>query len=221
MGGATDVQSGRISEDPPGGDGGGDEHPGGGVGVWTTPGHGAKVAGLFRAAGSPATHSGPQAQPLDKLGRSPTPASSTGFRRTGLRHPKKQRHTAKRIFERLRDEYGFDGEYTTVKGYVREHRRPTCEMFVPVSHASGHAQCDFGEALVIIGGAEQKAHYLILDLPHSDGCFVKAYPAETTEAFLGGHISAFAFLGGVPQSVLYDKTKLAVARILGDSAPAP
>ena len=130
--------------------------------------------------------------------------------------PKKQRHTAKRIFERLRDEYGFDGGYTTVKDYVMEHRRQTREMFVPLSHAPGHAQCDFGEAVVIIGGVEQKAHYLILDLPHSDGCLVKAYPAETTEAFLDGHVSAFAFLGGVPQSVLYDNTKLAVARILGD-----
>ena len=130
--------------------------------------------------------------------------------------PKKQRHTAKRIFERLRDEYGFDGGYTTVKDYVREHRRQTEEMFVPLSHPPGHGQCDFGEALVIIGGVERKAHYLVLDLPHSDGCFIKAYPAETTEAFLDGHVSAFAFLGGVPQSVLYDNTELAVARILGD-----
>ena len=87
---------------------------------------------------------------------------------------------------------------------------------MPVSPAPGHTQCDFGEALVIIGGVEQKAHFLILDLPHSDGCFVKAYPAETTEAFLDGHVSAFAFLGGVPQSILYDTTRLAVARILGD-----
>ena len=121
--------------------------------------------------------------------------------------PRKQRHTAKRIFERLRDEYGFGGGYTTVKDYVREHRRQTREMFVPLSHAPGHAQCDFGEALVvIIDGVEHKAHYFILDLPHSDGCFVRAYPAETTEAFLGR----------VPQSILYDNTKLAVARILGD-----
>ena len=89
-------------------------------------------------------------------------------------------------------------------------------MFVPLSHGPGPAQCDFGEARVIIGGVERKAHYLVLDLPHSDGCFVKAYPAETTEAFLDGHVSAFAFLGGVPQSILYDNTKLAVARILGD-----
>ena len=60
--------------------------------------------------------------------------------------PRKQRHTAKRIFERLRGEHGFDGGYTTVKDYVREHRRRTQEMFVPLSHAPGHAQCDFGEA---------------------------------------------------------------------------
>ena len=130
--------------------------------------------------------------------------------------PKKQRHTAQRIFERLKDEYGFPGQYTSVKDYVREHRRRTQEMFVPLSHPPGHAQCDFGEALVIIGGVERKAHYFVLDLPHSDGCFVKAYPAETTEAFLDGHVSAFAFLGGTPQSILYDNTKLAVARILGD-----
>ena len=87
---------------------------------------------------------------------------------------------------------------------------------MPLSHPPGHAQCDFGEALVIIGGVEQKAHCFVLDLPHSDGCFVKAYPAETTEAFLDGHVSAFAFLGGAPQSILYDNTKLAVARIMGD-----
>ena len=86
---------------------------------------------------------------------------------------------------------------------------------MPLSHASGHAQCDFGEALAIISGVECKVHYFVLDLPHSDGCFVKAYPAETTEAFLDGHVSALAFLGGVPQSILYDNTRLAVARILG------
>ena len=132
------------------------------------------------------------------------------------RAPRKQRHTAKRIFERLRDEYGFEGQQTIVKDYVREHRRRVGEMFVPLSHGPGHAQCDFGEALAVIAGVERKVHYFVLDLPHSDGCFAKAYPGETTEAFLDGHVSAFAFLGGVPQSVRYDNTKLAVAKILGD-----
>ena len=116
----------------------------------------------------------------------------------------------------MRDEYGFEGQHTIVKDYVREHRRRVREMFVPLTHAPGHAQCDFGEALAVIAGVERKVRYFVLDLPHSDGCFVKAYPAETTEAFLDGHVSAVAFLGGVPQSILYDNTKLAVARILGD-----
>ena len=89
-------------------------------------------------------------------------------------------------------------------------------MFVPLTHGPGHAQCDFGEAWAVIAGVECKVHYFVLDLPHSDGCFVKAYPGETTEAFLDGHVSAFAFLGGSPQSILYDNTKLAVAKILGD-----
>jgi transposase len=62
----------------------------------------------------------------------------------------------------------------------------------------------------------RKAHYFAMDLPHSDACDVMAYPAETTEAFCDGHISAFAFLGGVPQSILCDNTALAVARILGN-----
>ena len=53
-------------------------------------------------------------------------------------------------------------------------------------------------------------------LPHSDACFVQAYPAETAEAFCDGHNAAFGFFGGVPKSILYDNTKLAVARILGD-----
>ncbi len=130
--------------------------------------------------------------------------------------PRKQRRTAKRIFERLSDEYSYDGGYTSVKDYLREHRRQTREMFVPLSHAPGHAQCDFGEALVVIGGVEQKAHCFVIDLSYGDGCFVKAYPAETTEAFLDGHVSAFAFLGGVPQSILYHNTRLGVAKILGD-----
>ena len=88
-------------------------------------------------------------------------------------------------------------------------------MFVPLSHPAGHAQCDFGEAWAVIAGVKRKVHFFVLSLPHSDGIFVKAYPAETTEAFCDGHISAFRLLGGVPQSVLYDNTKLAVAKILG------
>ncbi len=72
------------------------------------------------------------------------------------------------------------------------------EMFVPLAHPPGHAQVDFGEAVAVIAGVRQKIHFFCMDLPHSDACFVKAYPAETTEAFLDGHVAAFAFFGGVP-----------------------
>ena len=109
---------------------------------------------------------------------------------------------------------------------------------MPLSHAPGHAQCDFGEALMVIGGDERKMHYFVLDLPHSDGCFVKAYPAETSEAFLDGHASAFAFLSGVPhdrrQFVLpciasnqmllnFGRTRSpgGSSREMGDNSPAP
>ena len=131
-------------------------------------------------------------------------------------HPKKQRHTAKRIFERLRAEHAYTGGYTIVKDYVRAATLRCREMFVPLTHAAGTAQADFGEALVLVGGEERKAHYFAIDLPHSDDCFVRAFPAETTEAFLEGHVQAFAYFGGVPTTILYDNTKLAVARILGD-----
>lgn len=130
--------------------------------------------------------------------------------------PKKQRHTSKRIFERLRDEHGFAGGITIVKDYVAGWRQRHQEMFVPLRHPPGHAQADFGEATAIIGGVKRKVHFFAFDLPHSDACFVAAYPAETTEAFCDGHVQAFEFFGGVARSILYDNTKLAVARILGD-----
>jgi transposase len=130
--------------------------------------------------------------------------------------PSKQRHTAKRIYERLRDEHGFTSSYTIVKDYVREQHARTQEVFVPLAHPPGQAQADFGEAVAVIGGVRQVIHIFCLDLPHSDACFLKAYPAERSEAFLDGHTSAFAYLGGVPISILYDNTKLAVVRILGD-----
>src|SRR6201997_4477218 len=100
------------------------------------------------------------------------------------------------------------------------------EMFVPLVHPPGHAQVDFGECIGVIGGVRTTLHVFCFDLPQSDACFLKAYPAETTEAFLDGHASAFAFFGGVPISILYDNSprsltaiaslKIAVARILGD-----
>ena len=130
--------------------------------------------------------------------------------------PTKQQHSAKRIFERLRDEHGFEGGYTVVKDYVRLCRARGRETFVPLAHPPGHAQIDLGEAVAVVGGVRMKIQYICIALPQSDACFVKAYPRETTEAFLDGHVSAFVFFDGVPLSVLYDNTKIAVAKICGD-----
>ena len=116
----------------------------------------------------------------------------------------------------IKREYGFAGGYTVVKDYVRLARTRSREVFIPLAHPPGHAQVDFGECIGVIGGVRMKLHVFCFDLPQSDACFIKAYPAETTEAFLDGHVSAFAFFGGVPISILYDNLKIAVARILGD-----
>ena len=78
-------------------------------------------------------------------------------------------------------------------------RRYALARFVP-----RHAQADFGQADAYIAGKKVRFHYFCMDLPHSDGCFVKAYPAETAEAFCEGHVAAFDFFGGVPLSILYD-----------------
>ena len=103
-----------------------------------------------------------------------------------------------------------------VKDYVRIAKARSRETFVPLAHPPGHAQVDFGEAIGVIGGVRRKLHVFFMDVPHSDAPFMKAYPAEMTEAFLDGHVSAFSFFGGVPLSILCDNTKLAVARICGD-----
>ena len=82
-----------------------------------------------------------------------------------MKVPRKQRHTAKRVFDRLRDECGFTGGHTIIKDYMRERDQRRQEVFVPLSHPPGHAQADFGVAMVVIGGVERKAHFFVLDLP--------------------------------------------------------
>ena len=135
--------------------------------------------------------------------------------------PKKQRHTAKRIYERLKEEHRFGGGYTIVKDYVHTARLRHKEVFVPLAHPPGDAQADFGEALVMIGGVEQKGHFLCVDLPHSDDSFVVMFPAGNTESFCEGHNQAFAYLGGVPRTMLYDNTGIAVKEMTGDGARKP
>jgi transposase len=129
--------------------------------------------------------------------------------------PPKQHHTAKRIFERLRDEYGYTGGITQVKEAVAAHRRHHQEVFMPLSHPPGRSQFDFGHALIRIGGVLQKAALAATALPYSDGFHYSAYPRENTETFQAAHVAAFEFFGGVPTRTDYDNTKIAVAKIIG------
>jgi transposase len=128
--------------------------------------------------------------------------------------PKKQRHTAWRIFERLGDEHGFSGGYTIVKSAVRDWKQGHQEVFLPLSHPPGEAQVDYGEATVKLAGIETKVALFVMTLPYSGAIFVQAFPRECTETFLEGHRQAFEFFGGVPRRISYDNLSIAVTKVL-------
>ena len=128
--------------------------------------------------------------------------------------PKKQRHTAKRIFERLRDEHGYQGSESQVRRYLAENDHRHREVFVPLSQPPGEAQFDFGEAIVEIAGTRRKVALAVMSLPYSDAFFVTAYPRECTETFQKAHDDAFEFFGGVATKIAYDNTTVAVKKVL-------
>jgi transposase len=129
--------------------------------------------------------------------------------------PKKQRHTAKRIWERLRDEHGFQGGYTSIKVAVRELRVGRKEVFLPLTHPPGEAQVDFGFAEVTLAGVTTRVAVFVMSLPYADAVYIQVFPRECTETFQEGHARAFTFFGGVPTRIAYDNTKTAVAKIVG------
>lgn len=135
--------------------------------------------------------------------------------------PPKQRHTAERIFQRLRDEHGYAGCASIVRAAVAEWRQGRAEVFVPLAHPPGGAQVDFGHAEVVIAGESVTAAYFVMTLPHSDAFFVRAYPKECTESFQDGHVRAFDHFGGVPTRISYDNSRVAVAAIVGARGRTP
>jgi len=147
--------------------------------------------------------------------------------------PPKQQHTAKRVFERLRDEHGYGGGYTVVKDQVRRLRARGREVFVPLSHPPGHAQVDFGEAVAVIGGVRQKVHYFCLDLPQSDACFVKAYTVPMSGAAEALHERKLAEedtwarrVAGTPQAAIVNRlgenaSKLALIAAISSNPAHP
>jgi transposase len=128
--------------------------------------------------------------------------------------PRKQRHTAKRVFDRIVAE-GYEGGYTAVKKAVRDLKRIRREVFVPLIHRPGEAQVDFGYALAQVAGRLRKVAFFVMALPHSDALFVQAFERECTETFWEGHVRGFAFLSGVPRRITYDNSRVMVAKIVG------
>jgi len=129
--------------------------------------------------------------------------------------PPKQRHTAQRIFQRLRDEHHYDGGLTIVKDAVRAWKQRQAEVFVPLSHRPGDAQADFGEAHIRLRREQVKVAFFVMTLTYSDAIYCQVFPKECTEAFQEGHKRAFEFFGGVPRRISYDNSKIAVAKITG------
>lgn len=129
--------------------------------------------------------------------------------------PKKQRHTATRIFHRLQQEHGYEGGYTLVRDAVRQWRETSQEVFLPLSHPPGEAQVDFGHGYVDVAGERVQAALFVASLPFSDAFYIQAFPRECTESFQEGHKRAFQFFGKVPTRISYDNSKIAVTKLTG------
>jgi len=129
--------------------------------------------------------------------------------------PPKQRHTAKRIYDRLKEEYGFPGGERTVRREVSLLREKVPDSHVPQTYrpADG-ATFDFGDAQVVMDGTQRKVHLACMRLDYSSKFFVCALPSERSEGLFSSHIDAFQYLEGVPERIRYDNMKQAVAKVL-------
>ena len=133
--------------------------------------------------------------------------------------PEKQRHTARRIYCRLVDEYGATVAESTVRRIVARRRAQVApkapRTFLVLTYEPGAvAQVDWGEVTVVVDGKESVAREFCMRLGYSTAVFVMLFPNERLECFLEGHVRAFEFFGGVPGRIIYDNLKSAVHRIL-------
>jgi transposase len=134
------------------------------------------------------------------------------------REPRKQRHTVKRIYERLKKEEGYKGSYSSVKRYVsrkKEEMKKYKESFLPLAHPPGHAQVDFGKFKYYDGlGVGQEGHALIVSFPNANTGWMQVYPSENQECLLTGMKRIFNHIGGVPERCRCDNMSTAVAQVL-------
>ena len=134
--------------------------------------------------------------------------------------PRKQRHTARRVWQRLVEEHGADVGESTVRRYVAEVRArqdfPLAEVAVPQHHPLGaESEVDFGAASVYLAGVSTEVHLFLMRLSASGRAYIHAYLNEAQEVFLDGHVRAFEHFGGVPDRIRYDNLKAAVERCCG------
>ena len=116
----------------------------------------------------------------------------------------KQRITGSRVHQQLVEE-GFAVSATTVRAYLREKRRQSAEVFIPLVHRAGDsAQVDFFEVTVHEGGQVRKAWKLLIRLMYSGRDFVRLYDRCDQVSFLDGHVRAFGYFGGVPRRLVYE-----------------
>ena len=135
------------------------------------------------------------------------------------RMPRKQRHTAKRVYDRLVEEAGFTGSYSMVQRYVKrwreDHRLPD-DGFMELEWRPGTMQVDFGQALAVIGGAESTVHCLVASFPHSNMRYAAALPGENAECVCEGLLEIFEHIGMVPPLMVFDNATGAAHRVAWD-----
>jgi len=141
-----------------------------------------------------------------------------GWLQADRQAPRKQRHTGVRVYERLAAEHGYSGAAVTVRRYVGQRRRELGhveEAFVPQGYAPGEeAQVDWYEAAVDGPTGREVLQVFLMRACYSGREFHMAFPRQTQQAFLEGHVAAFAYFGGVFARVRYDNLSVAVKKVL-------
>lgn len=134
------------------------------------------------------------------------------------RIPRKQRHTAKRIYDRLKEEFGFGGSYSSVKKYVRKKKyvmKAQREGYLPLEHPKACGQVDFGEFRYYDKiGLEQTGYALTISFPYSNKGYTQVFPSQNQECLLEGMKRIFEHIGGVPPKLRFDNMTTAVAQVL-------